>query len=109
MQGKERHPSDPRVDLISDHRHWRDVLWNCWHEERDLYYLLHGLRCGGAELVETLKSYRLMSGEWNESEWDGDIKNRLNPFKDKLIWVFKISRLGIVADVSEQEIKGIFG
>lgn len=105
MWGSE-HPSDPRKDLVSDHRHWKGVLWNSWHESRDLYYLLHGLRCGGAELVETLRGYRLIPGEWSVLEWDGDIKNRLNPFRDKLVRVFKVSRLGQV--VPEGLPQGVF-
>ncbi|MGE4272082.1 MAG: hypothetical protein AB7E31_04330 [Desulfitobacterium sp.] len=103
------HPADPRKDLVSDHRHWKDVLLNCWHEERDLYYLLHGFRCGGAELTLTKKSYRLMPGEWSESEWDGDIKDRLNHFKDKLVWIFKMTRLGVIVEHNDVEIRGIFG
>lgn len=98
LQEKERHPSDPRIDLVTDHRHWEEVLYNCWYEERNLYFLLHGLRCGGAELVLTQKSYRLMPGEWNESEWDGDVKSRLNPFRDKLVEVFKLTRIGRITD-----------
>lgn len=96
MEWGSKHPSDPRVDLLSDHRHWKTVLWNAWHEDKALYYLLHGIRCGGAEMVETQKSYRLMPGEWNEAEWEEDIKNRLSPFRDNLVWIFKMTRLGVI-------------
>lgn len=115
MKRGSKHPSDPRLDLVSDHRHWKVVLWNFWYEDKELYYLLHGLRCGGAELVETQRSYRLMPGEWPEAEWEGDIKSRLNPFKDKLLKVFKISRFGWIVPnglppgIFEAEQTQIFG
>jgi hypothetical protein len=92
------HPSDPRKDLITDHRHWKDILWNCWHSERELYYLLHGIRCGGAEIILSQRGYRLISGEWSEAEWEDIKQNRLNQFKDKLIEVFKLSRFGLVSN-----------
>ncbi|MDA8228743.1 MAG: hypothetical protein M0T74_13800 [Desulfitobacterium hafniense] len=103
---KERHPGDPRSDLVTDHRHWKELLWNCWQSERDLYYLLHGLRCGGAELILTQRGYRLVPGDWNQTEWDKDIRHRLNPFKDKLVTIFKLTRVGKITN--EKLPEGVF-
>jgi hypothetical protein len=97
------HPSDPRPDLVSDHKYWREVLHNCWHLERKLYYLLHGIRCGGAEITLTQKSFMLLPGEWNEAEWE-DIKQRLIPIRNKLIKVFMITRMG---KVENMEVPGL--
>lgn len=93
-----RRPGDPRPDLVKDHRHWEEVLYNSWHIDKDIYYLLHGIRCGGAELILTMRGFRLLCGEWNEAEWENDIKNRLNPFKDKLVNIFKLTRFGKVSE-----------
>lgn len=41
---------DPRPDLVEDHQHWVAVLSLAWYRDRDLWSLLHGLRCGGARL-----------------------------------------------------------
>jgi hypothetical protein len=96
---KPRHPSDPRKELVSDHRYWEDVLYNAWHlEEKNLYGLLHGLRCGGAELTLTKHGYRLMPGKWNESEWEEIKQNRLSHFRHELVFVFQLTRLGKVTD-----------
>ena len=100
------HPADPRKDLVSDLRHWKDVLWNCWHLDKDLYGLLHGIRCGGAQLVLTQSSYRLMPGEWSESEWE-DIRQRLEPVRGKLVRVFKLTRFGTVT--KEKVLEEVFG
>ncbi len=98
MVKKERHPGDPRTDLVSDHRHWESLLWNCWHTDHDLYYLLHGIRCGGGEVIRTKNGFRLMPGEWCEVEWE-DIKQiKLNPFKDKLVNIFKLTRVGKITN-----------
>lgn len=40
---------DPRPDLAEDHRDWLAVLVMCRHDKQ-LFGLLHGLRCGGARL-----------------------------------------------------------
>ena len=89
-----KHPYDPRADLVTDHKHWKDVLWNVWHEDEDrgLYGVLHGLRCGGAELVLTAKSFMLLPGEWKAEEWEDTKKKYLVPHKDQLISLFKMTR-----------------
>lgn len=98
-----KHPGDPRPDLVADHRHWARVLYNTWYIEQDVYFLLHGLRSGGAELILSQKGYRLMPGEWSIEEWEGDIKNQLNPFKDKLVNIFRQTRIGKVTDIIPPE------
>lgn len=100
-----KHPYVPRGDLVSDRKHWQDVLWNCWNLDKDLYGLLHGIRCGGAELALTQNSYRLMPGEWSVIEWQ-DIRQRLEPVRDKLLQVFKLARFGTVT--KEKLPDGIF-
>lgn len=102
-----KHPYVPRGDLVSDRKHWQEVLWNCWNLDKDLYGLLHGIRCGGAELVLTKSSYRIMPSEWSESEWE-DIKvNKLMKYRDKLSEAFKLARFGTVT--SEKLPDGVFG
>lgn len=100
------HPSDPRPDKVSDHRHWKKVLWNAWNHNKDLYGVLHGLRCGGAEMVLTAKSFMLLPGEWKQEEWD-DVKQRyLAPHKDQLISLFKLTRFALYT--TEKLPDGIF-
>lgn len=98
MVKKERHPGDPRPDFVTDHRHWEQLLWNSWHTDQALYYLLHGIRCGGGEVIRTQNGYRLMSGEWNEAEWEEIKQTKLSPFRDKLVNIFKLTRIGKYLD-----------
>lgn len=106
MREKERHPGDPRKDLVTDHRHWEDVLWNCWHSEKELYGLLHGIRCGGAELILTQRSYKLQQGEWSDADWEDIRQNRLSPFKDRLVEIFRLMRIGRISN--EKLPEGVF-
>ena len=104
-----KHPYDPRADLVTDHKHWKDVLHNAWHEEeekQDLYGVLHGLGCGGAEIVLTAKSFMLLPGEWKQEEWD-DVKQRyLTSHKEQLISLFKLTRFALYTN--EKPPEGIF-
>ncbi len=100
------HPSDPRPDKVTDHKHWQDVLHNAWHTDQDLYGVLHGVRCGGAEIVLTANSFMLVPGDWGPVEWDNVKQRYLSPCKEKLIKVFRISRLGLISD--EELPEGIF-
>jgi len=68
---------DPRPDLAEDHRQWVAVLSMAWHRDRDLWGLLHGLRCGGARLETKRASdgremfrldYRPLLDVWSEKE-----------------------------------------
>lgn len=89
---------DPRKDMAVDHQYWEDILWNAWHFTKPLYYILHGVRCGGGELTLTKESFRLLPGEWSASEWE-EIKQRyLDPMKKPLIWVLRLTRFGKVTE-----------
>jgi len=68
---------DPRPDLAEDHLRWVAVLSMAWHRDRDLWGLLHGLRCGGARLEtrhvndgrEMFRlDYRPLLDVWSEKE-----------------------------------------
>jgi hypothetical protein len=98
----ERHPGDPRPDLVTDRKSWQEILLYAWHMDKELYYLLHGIRCGGAGVIATKGSFRLVTGEWSESEWE-DIKTRLNPFKDKLVKAFKVTRVQLPLEFLSKE------
>lgn len=41
---------DPRPDLADDHDHWKAVLTEAYAYSRELWGVLHGLRCAGARL-----------------------------------------------------------
>lgn len=66
---------DPRPDLAEDHRDWLAVLVMCRHDKQ-LFGLLHGLRCGGTRLeVREGKrgpyyrlDYSALLEEWSEDE-----------------------------------------
>ncbi len=89
---------DPRKDIAVDHLYWEDILWNAWHFTKPLYYILHGIRCGGGGLTLTKTSFRLLPGEWSGSEWDEVKQKYLDTMKDKLVWVLKLTRLGKVTE-----------
>ena len=90
--------TDPRTDKADDHGYWEELLWNCWNMDQSLYYLLHGIRCGGAEVIRTQKGFHLMPGEWVGGEWNEIKRDKLSPFRDKLINVFKLTRFGRISD-----------
>ena len=97
MQEKKIYLGDPRGDKKDDHKYWQELFWNCWHMDKTLYYLLHGIRCGGAEVAPTKKSFMLIPGEWDEVEWTEIKRDKLSPFRDKLIHIFKMTRFGKVS------------
>ncbi|WP_193787870.1 hypothetical protein [Desulfitobacterium hafniense] len=97
---------DPRKDMSVDHRYWEDLLWNAWHFTKPLYYILHGIRCGGGELTLTKASFRLLPGDWSAEEWDEIKQKYLDPMRDKLVSILKLTRAG---KVTEEELpEGIF-
>ena len=100
-----KHPYIPREDLKDDLAHWKSVLWNCWNIDQEMYGLLHGIRCGGGQLALTQNSFRLLPGNWSEAEWY-DVKQSLEPYRDKLVEVFRLARFGEVT--KEKLPKGIF-
>lgn len=92
--------TDPRSDKSVDHKYWLRLLWNAWHLDNSLsslYYLLHGIRCGGGELTLTKGSFRLLRGDWSEKEWADIRQKNLDPVKDKLVKILRISRVGKVS------------
>lgn len=89
--------TDPRSDKADDHGYWDRLLLNCWHMDKTLYWLLHGIRCGGAEVMLTMRGFSLMPGEWDEVEWAEIKRDKLSPFRDNLIRVFKFTRFGKVS------------
>jgi len=98
---------DPRSDKAVDHKYWEYLLWNCWHLQKGLYYLLHGVRCGGGELTLTKDSLRLLPGEWTDPEWEEIKAKKLNSFRDGLIGILRLTRMG---KVSEDDLPaGVFG
>lgn len=97
---------DPRADKSVDHRYWEDLLWNAWHFTKPLYYILHGIRCGGGELTLTKASFRLLRGDWSAEEWDEIKQKYLDPARDKLVSILKLTRVG---KVTEEELpEGLF-
>lgn len=99
--------TDPRSDITTDHAYWHELLWNCRNFDQSLYYLLHGIRSGGGEIIKTQNSFNLRPGEWSETEWEEIKRDSLSPFKDKLIEVFKLTRFGYVTN--EKLPDGVFG
>jgi hypothetical protein len=94
--------TDPRSDKAVDHKYWLSLLWNAWHWDKSLnslYYLLHGIRCGGGELTLTKDSFRLLRGDWSEKEWAGIRQKNLDPVKEKLVSLLKLTRVGKVSEV----------
>ncbi|MFZ3132864.1 MAG: hypothetical protein WA125_17600 [Desulfosporosinus sp.] len=100
----ERHPGDPRPELVTDHKSWQEILLYCWQMDKPLYYLLHGIRCGGAGVTVTRGSFRLQQGQWSVAEWE-DIKTRLSPFRDKLVKVFKATRVQLPLEFLSEEME----
>jgi hypothetical protein len=99
--------TDSRSDKAVDHKYWLDLLWNAWHLDttlNSLYYLLHGIRCGGGELTLTKDSFRLLQGEWAEKDWEKVKKENLGPVKDKLISLMRGTRFGKVVEMSDADI-----
>ena len=54
----------------------------------------------------THTSLRLTQGEWNAADWEDIKEKRLTPFRDKLVDIFKLSRVCRVID--EELPAGIF-
>ncbi len=84
---------DPRPDKAADHQYWENILRNCWDMEKELYYILHGIRCGGGELILTQSSLKLLPGEWSDNKWDEIRQKELTPHRDKLVEILRISRV----------------
>lgn len=84
---------DPRPDLDQDHGYWVALLLaakkrgNDW---REVFGILHGLRCGGANLVrDRITGLRIVPGEWDTNSYadyrDKYLRPNINTIKDLLV------------------------
>ena len=85
-----------------DHQLWLRVLTNARETDDELYQILKFCRQGGAELMVTKTSFKLMRGLWLTPEWQEIKTTMLMPVIDKLNNLFGLSRLGVVLN-GEQE------
>lgn len=81
---------DPRPDLTMDAALWKAVLMGA-ADDPDLFGQLHGLRCGGAKMVQrpngTLKIiYQPLLTGWKEEEL---VANWLMPRRKKITRLFR--------------------
>jgi hypothetical protein len=83
---------DPRPDKTIDHVYWKRVLAMCQELTPDILSDLHGLRCGGAELIRTKGSFKLLTGDWDEQDWEAIKEHQLTPVKARLAWLFRCCR-----------------
>lgn len=93
LSEQSNYKGDPRADKYADHQYWERLLWNCWNMEKTLYFILHGVRCGGGELVLTKSSMKLLPGEWSDLRWEEIRQKDLGPHRDKLVEVLRTSRV----------------
>jgi hypothetical protein len=98
--------TDPRPDLNRDHQHWVKILTNAKEingGETSLYKILHGIRCGGGQIEETIQAYKLLPGneDWvKPGEWEKIRRTWLDPVKDALVQLFKTSKVGMATKES---------
>ena len=88
--------TDPRSDKTADTKTWLVLLHNAWNQDKSLnslYYLLHGIRCGGAELMQTQNSFRLLPGEWTEKDWDAVKLENLGIVRDRLVSLLRFTKV----------------
>lgn len=61
---------DPRPDLEKDHGYWVELLTLAKAENQNIFGILHGLRCGGANLVgDRITGLRIIPGEWDANSY----------------------------------------
>lgn len=94
---------DPREDLFQDHNYWERLLRNSWNMDKILHHVLHGCRCGGAELALTKSSMKLVQGEWAAEQWEVIKLRDLGPYRDKLVELLRISRVMKLSDEKPPE------
>jgi hypothetical protein len=100
---------DPRPDLRQDHHHWVHILTNARELNFNLYTTLHGIRCGGGRIEETLQAYKILPGdeEWADpTEWERVKQKWLKPIHEDLLKLFKICKIGQI--VQEELPPGVF-
>lgn len=91
---------DPRPDLESDSELWLMVLAGAlelYPNNQQIYGILHGVRCGGASLVEnsTSTGLRLLPGEWTSVEWEVNKRRYLDGIKEQIKEVFSYASVGV--------------
>jgi hypothetical protein len=100
---------DPRPDLRQDHHHWVHILTNARKLNFNLYTTLHGIRCGGGRIEETLQAYKILPGdeEWADpTEWERVKQKWLKPIHEDLLKLFKICKIGQI--IQEELPPGVF-
>lgn len=105
-------PLDPRPDITDDHHLWKLILHNAKElydiakpindaGSTSVYKLLYGIRVEGAKLMETKQAFKLLPGDEELSdpdEWEWVKRRWLDPIKDDLVSLFKLSKIGRVVD-----------
>lgn len=110
----ERPPSDPRPELAADSLAWAHLLAYASTDRSDfrgLYGVVHGARCGGAQLSFTHGPWRiepridpteLVSIWHDQAAWEADRGRYLMPHRERLTALLRLvptpSRLGAPPD-----------
>lgn len=96
---------DPRADdLPLDHALWECALVIAWEKAGrsytfgNVYWILHGFRALGAELVEGETMLRLRHGEMDANEYALDKEQYLEPNVELIRRVLEQAKEEIVAD-----------
>lgn len=84
---------DPRPDLEKDHGYWVALLLAAKQRGKDgkeVFGILHGLRCGGANLVrDRISGLRIVPGEWDTNSYadyrDKYLRPNINIIKNLLV------------------------
>jgi hypothetical protein len=97
---------DPRPDLVEDSELWKRVLVEADATDLEVYSILHGFRCAGAQIVRSGHGIQLRpridpSGStsvWTTSEdYRADRERWLVPLRDQLTTVFRNAAQWITA------------
>jgi hypothetical protein len=108
--------------------YWQNVLSNCFYLNypgadgankeynpmRPLYPMLKELKRMGAVLVAVVKAdgtkhYKLEQGTVKPGRWNQVKAEQLFPYREKLIWLFSISVLGMATKEGADEAERLFG
>lgn len=86
--------ADPRTDKTRDHPYWETLLNICGTVRPfyDIYWNLHGFRCGGAEIVLTKTSLKIVGGDWAGDLWAEKKQKYLEPDREKIVEALKMAR-----------------
>lgn len=96
---------DPRVDdLPLDHELWERALSIAWEKAGrsytfgNVYWILHGFRALGAELVEGETMLRLRRGEIDADEYALDREQYLEPNTELIRRILEQAKAELAAD-----------